>query len=160
MVPQNELMRVVVTRIEPDGTLHRLMVDTGSLRARLRWHDLTAQALAAAMPAYRPVPGVVIYHVRVDDHVAVIAEHDLTGPLLDLITAVLAFGDAILASPGRAAATSRAGAGHRWLARLVAAGAASLVAMAVAVQARKLTTVAVATARTVRGPGAAPGGAP
>jgi hypothetical protein len=89
-------MRVVVTRIEPDGTLHRRSVDTGQERGRLRWDDLTARALAAPVPVYRPVPGAVIYHVGVDDLVAVIAEHDLTGPLMDLVTAVLAFGDAIL----------------------------------------------------------------
>jgi hypothetical protein len=34
-----------------------------------------------------------VYHVRVDDHVVLVAEHDLTGPLRDLVTAVLAVGD-------------------------------------------------------------------
>jgi len=44
---------------------------------------------------YRPVPGIAIYHIGVDDLVLLIAEHDLTGPLLDLVTAVLALGDAL-----------------------------------------------------------------
>lgn len=49
----------------------------------------------AAPVCYRPAPGAVIYHVGVDDQVTVIGEHDLTGPLLGLVTAVLAFGDVV-----------------------------------------------------------------
>ena len=85
-------MRVVVTRIAHDGTLRRRMVDTARQRARREWEELTARALAAPVP-YRPVPGLTVYHVRVGHHVVVIAEHDLAGPLLDLVAAVLALGD-------------------------------------------------------------------
>jgi hypothetical protein len=56
--------------------------------------ELTARALAVPVP-YRPVPGIAVYHIGVDDYVVLIAEHDLTGPLLDLVTAVLALGDAL-----------------------------------------------------------------
>jgi hypothetical protein len=85
-------MRVVVTRIEHDGTMHRRTVDTARQNDRREWEELTARALAAPVP-YRPVPGIAVYHVGVDHHVVMIAEHDLAGPLLDLVTAVLALGD-------------------------------------------------------------------
>ena len=87
-------MRVLVTRIEGEGAMQRRMVDTARQADCARWEDLTARALAF-LPPYRPVPGAAIYHVCVDGHmVIVVAEHDLAGPLLDLVTAVLALGDA------------------------------------------------------------------
>jgi hypothetical protein len=85
-------MRVVVTRIGHDGTVHRRMVDTARQGARREWEELTARALAVPAP-YRPVPGSAVCHVGVDHHVVMIAEHDLAGALLDLVTAVLALGD-------------------------------------------------------------------
>jgi len=39
---------------------------------------------------YRPAPGIAVYYIRVDDYVVMAAEHDLAGPLLDLVTAVMA----------------------------------------------------------------------
>jgi hypothetical protein len=91
----NELVRVVVTRIEQDGTMLRRMVDTARCHGGRQWEDLTVRALAAP-PPYRPVPGAPIYHVNVGDGTEVmVAEPDLCGPLLDLITAVLAIGDAM-----------------------------------------------------------------
>jgi hypothetical protein len=69
------------------------MVDTAaSSDAGLR-EELIARALAAP-PPYRPVPGGPVYHLRVDDQVVLVAEHDLAGPLYDLVTAVLAIGEA------------------------------------------------------------------
>lgn len=50
-----------------------------------------ARALATPAP-YRPVPGTPIYHLRLDDRDILIADHDLDG-LLDLVTAVLAWGE-------------------------------------------------------------------
>ena len=50
------------------------------------------RALAAPVP-YRPVPGTPIYHLRLDDRDVLIADHDLHGPLRDLVTAVLAWGE-------------------------------------------------------------------
>jgi hypothetical protein len=84
-------MRVVATRIERDGTMQRRVVDTASRRDSALWEDLATRALAIS-PRYRPVPGCVIYHVSADDRVVLAAEHDLCGPLLDLVTAVLAVG--------------------------------------------------------------------
>ena len=43
----------------------------------------------AVRPPYRPVPGSPGLHVRVDDRAVLVAEHDLSGPLSDLITAVV-----------------------------------------------------------------------
>jgi hypothetical protein len=86
-------MRVIVTRIGPDGTMGRRMVDTAASSDASRWEELTARALAAP-PPYRPVPGDPVYHLRVDEQVVLVAEHDLSGPLSDLVTAVLAIGEA------------------------------------------------------------------
>jgi hypothetical protein len=87
-----------VTRIEWDGTMRRRMVDTAGRIDGAQWEELAARALAI-LPLYRPVPRIPIYHVRVDDAVVEAAEHDLTGALLDLITAVLALGEELLPSP-------------------------------------------------------------
>ena len=89
---QTELMRVVVTLIGPDGTMRRRMVDTGTSGDTGPWDELLARALASLGP-YRAVPGEAVYHLRVDDQVALVAEHDLSGPLYDLVTAVLAIGE-------------------------------------------------------------------
>jgi hypothetical protein len=35
-----------------------------------------------------------VYHLRVDERGVLVAEHDLSGPLYDLVTAVLAIGEA------------------------------------------------------------------
>jgi len=83
-----------VTRIEWDGTMQRRRVDTARRGDGPQWEDLAARALAI-LPLYTPVPKGPIYHVSVDDQVILAAEHDLTGSLLDLVTAVLAMGDAV-----------------------------------------------------------------
>ena len=89
-----DLMRVVVTRIDPDGTMDRRMVDTAASGNAGPWEDLVARALAAP-PPYRPIPEGAVYHLRVDEQVMLVAEHDLSGPLYDLVTAVLALGEAL-----------------------------------------------------------------
>jgi len=85
----------VATRIEQDGTMLRRMVDTARCPGGRQWEDLAVRALAAP-PPYRPFPGIPVYHLSVGDGtVVMVAEPDLCGPLLDLITAVLAIGDAM-----------------------------------------------------------------
>jgi hypothetical protein len=92
---QNELVRVVVTRIERDGAMQRRVVDTARCGDGPQWEDLAARALAAP-PPYRPVPGIPVYHVGLDDGtVVLVAADDLCGLLLDLVTAVLAMGEAV-----------------------------------------------------------------
>ena len=92
---QNGLVRVVVTRIDPDGTVHRRTVDTAQQSERQLWEDLAARAVGGPVP-YRPAPGIAVYHISVDDDVVIAAEHDLIGPLRDLVTAVMALGGELL----------------------------------------------------------------
>jgi hypothetical protein len=87
-------MRVVVTRIGPDGTMSRRMVDTAASSDAGPWEGLIARALASP-PLYRLVPGDPVYHLRIDEQVVLVAEQDLSGSLYDLVTAVLAFGEAL-----------------------------------------------------------------
>jgi len=87
-------MRVVVTRIEPDGTMRRRLVNTARRDDGPRWEDLAARALAS-QPPYRPIPGTAVYHVSVDDRLVQVGEYDLDGPLRDLVTVVLAKGDEV-----------------------------------------------------------------
>ena len=78
----------------------RRMVDTARLRDGRQWEELVAGALAV-LPPYRPYPGSPLYHIRVDDRVVLVAEHDLTGPLRDLVRAVIAVGGEVLkGAPG------------------------------------------------------------
>jgi hypothetical protein len=92
----------VATRIEQDGTMQRRVVDTARCADGPRWEGLATRALLLP-PPYHPVPGAPVYHVSLDNNLtALVAEHDLCGPLLDLVTAVLAMGDEMLArSPDR-----------------------------------------------------------
>ena len=81
-----------MTLIGPDGAMRRRMVDTAASSDTGPWEDLLARALAS-LPPYRAVPGGAVYRLRLDDQVALVAEHDLSGPLYDLLTAVLAIGE-------------------------------------------------------------------
>jgi hypothetical protein len=91
---QTGLVRVVATQIEPDGTMLRCVVDTAGRSDGKEWESLATRALIAA-PPYRPAPGRLVYHLSIDDHVFLVAEQDLTGPLQELATAVLARGEQI-----------------------------------------------------------------
>jgi hypothetical protein len=66
-------MRVIATRIEPDGAMQCRMVDTARQSDRRLWEDLAARAVGVPVP-YRPVPGIAVYHVRVDDYVVMAAD--------------------------------------------------------------------------------------
>ena len=83
-----------MTRIEWDGTMQRRRVDTAQRGDGPQWEALATRALAL-LPLYTPIPRAPIYHVRVDDRVIVTAEHNLTGSLLDLVTAVLTMGEVV-----------------------------------------------------------------
>ena len=85
-------MRAEVTQVEWDGAMWRRSLNTAGRSDAGGWQQLMARALAAPMP-YRPVPGTPIYHLRLDNQDFLIADHDLCGPLLDLVTAVLAWGE-------------------------------------------------------------------
>ena len=85
-----------MTRIAQDGTMQRRVVDTARFDDYLEWERLAASAVEFP-PPYRPVPGIAIYHVSVGDVVVLVPEYDLDGPLLDLVTAVMALGEEVLA---------------------------------------------------------------
>jgi len=85
-------MRAEVTQVERDGAMWRRSFDTTGRSDAGSWQQLMTRALAAPVP-YRPVPGTPIYHLRLDNQDFLIADHDLCGPLLDLVTAVLAWGE-------------------------------------------------------------------
>lgn len=84
-----------MTRIDPDGTVHRRTVDTAQQSERQLWEDLAARAVGGPVP-YRPAPGIAVYYISVDDDVVIAADHDLIGPLRDLVTAVMALGGELL----------------------------------------------------------------
>jgi hypothetical protein len=88
-------VKVVVTRIGPDGMVWRRMIDTAERHDGVPWEAHIARARAAEPPPYRPVPGSPVCHVRLGDDVLLVAEQDLTGPLRDLAAAVLAVGDPV-----------------------------------------------------------------
>ena len=85
---------VEVTQVESDGAMWRRMINTAGRSDAECWQRLMTRAVAAPVP-YRPVPGTPIYHLRLDDRDFLIADQDLDGPLLDLVTAVLALGEAM-----------------------------------------------------------------
>ena len=85
-------MRAEVTQVGWDGAMWRRSLNTAGRSEAGSWQQLMARALAAPVP-YRPVPGTPIYHLRLDDRDVLIADHDLHGPLRDLVTAVLAWGE-------------------------------------------------------------------
>jgi hypothetical protein len=93
---ENALVRVVVTRIEQDGTMQRRMVETARHSDWRQWERLAGRALEFP-PPYRPIPGIPVYHVSIGDRVILVAEHDLGGPVLNLVTAVMALGEDVLA---------------------------------------------------------------
>jgi hypothetical protein len=84
-------MRLEVTQIASDGSLRRRALDTTGRSDAWRWEELTGRA-PASPPPYRVAPGSTVYHIQVDDHVILVSEGDLAGPLRDLVTAVLAAG--------------------------------------------------------------------
>ena len=85
-----------MTRIEPDGTMRRRVVNTAARRDDgPRWEDLAARALASPQPPYRPIPGTALYHLSVDGRPVQVGEYDLDGPLRDLVTVVLALGEGV-----------------------------------------------------------------
>lgn len=85
-------MVIEVTRILGDGTIHRGVVATAGRDDAARWEDLAERAALAYPPAYRAEPGRPVYDIRVGDQVWQVGEEDLVGPLLKLVTAVLAEG--------------------------------------------------------------------
>jgi hypothetical protein len=83
-------MRVTVTRVAGDGSIRRAVVETAGRDDAARWEELVGRAGLGVAPPYRPRPGEAVYHVRAGEVAVQVAERDLTGPLRELVTAVLA----------------------------------------------------------------------
>lgn len=66
------------------------MVATAGRDDAARWEDLAERAALVCPPAYRAEPGQAVYDIRVADRACQVGEGDLVGPLLKLVTAVLA----------------------------------------------------------------------
>ena len=90
-------MRLQVAKIAANGSVRRWVVDTAGRSDAGRWEELIA-CVPAVPPPYRAAPGSAVYDIRVDDGKFLVGEHDLSGPLSDLVRAVLVEGDAVLAA--------------------------------------------------------------
>jgi len=106
-------VRLQVAKIAANGSMRRWVIDTAGRSDAGRWEELIAR-VPAVPPPYRAAPGSAVYDIRVDDGKFLVGEHDLSGPLSDLVRAVLVEGDAVLAArrkpgpPGHGAATDPA----------------------------------------------------
>lgn len=87
-------MRVEVARVAADGSVRRTALDTADWDDAARWDELVAQADLDSPPPYRPAPRQTIYLIHACDRQFAITEDDLTGPLRELVMAVLAEGEA------------------------------------------------------------------
>jgi hypothetical protein len=85
-------VRVVVTEIGWDGSMRRRALDISGLTDAGRWENLIEQVLAFP-PPYRAAPGSPVYVIHAGDRAVLVGEQDLTGPLRDLVTTILAAGD-------------------------------------------------------------------
>jgi hypothetical protein len=93
--------------------MQRRLVDTARCGDCLHWERLAGRALEFP-PPYNPVPGLPVYHVSVGDQVILVADQDLSGPLLNLVTAVMALGEELSTlSPAVGAAGDNQGERHR-----------------------------------------------
>jgi hypothetical protein len=85
-------VEIAVTAIGADGTVLRAVVETAWRGDADGWEQLAASAHLEAPPPYRPEPGQPVYQIRAGEHVALVAEQDLAGPLRELVMAVVAEG--------------------------------------------------------------------
>lgn len=85
-------VRVVVTEIASDGNVRRRALDTWCLAGPARWEHLIEQVLACP-PPYQAAPGSSVYVIHASDRAVLVGEQNLTGPLRDLVTAILAADD-------------------------------------------------------------------
>lgn len=92
-------MEIVVTSVGGDGTVHRATVNTAGRADADRWEGLAASAHLEVPPPYRPEPGQPVYEIRAGGDVAQVAEQNLTGPLRELVTAVLTEGGQLRPRP-------------------------------------------------------------
>ena len=85
-------MEIMVTRIAGDGRLLHRLVDTATRSDQSRWQLLISNAALADPPPYRPAPGVPVYVINTGQQPVLVTQNLLTGPLEELVSAVLAEG--------------------------------------------------------------------
>jgi hypothetical protein len=85
-------VKIVVTSVGANGTIRRAVVETAGRVDGDWWERLAASAHLEVPPPYRPEPGQPVYDIRAGGHVAQVSESDITGPLRELVIAVLAEG--------------------------------------------------------------------
>jgi len=83
-------VRVTVTQVGGDGSVLRAVVDAADRDDAARWEELAERAGLGVAPPYRARPGEAVYHIRAGELAVQVGERDLTGPLRELVTAVLA----------------------------------------------------------------------
>jgi hypothetical protein len=72
----------------------RRAVETAGRSDEGRWEQLVSRAALAFPPQYLAVPGSPVYHIQAGDQAVLIAEPSLTGPVRELVVAVLTEGGA------------------------------------------------------------------
>ena len=88
---QTGWVNITVTEVAPDGQVRRRSVDTKGRDDASSWEGLAERAIVDP-PAYQPAPGRPVYAIQVDDQEVMVAEKDVSGPLGQLVTAVLTEG--------------------------------------------------------------------
>ena len=82
----------MVTEVTGRGSIRRGMLDTADPGDAGRCGDLIGRAALDAPPPYRPAAGRPVYEICADDKIVWVAEHELTGPLRDLVMITLVAG--------------------------------------------------------------------
>jgi len=85
-------VKIVVTRIERDGNLVQREVETSGRSDAGRWERLISNAALDVPPPYEPVPGAPVYQISTGGKSVMLAQRDLTGPMEELVAAVLTEG--------------------------------------------------------------------
>ncbi len=88
-------MQIMVTRIAGDGRLLHRLVDTATCSDPRRWESMVELAALAHPPPYQPAPGSPVYLINTGDQPVLVTQNRLTGPIEDLVSAVLAEGDPV-----------------------------------------------------------------
>ncbi len=82
-------VEIMVTRIAGDGRLLHRLVDTAPCGDPGRWESLLRHAALAHPPPYQPAPGVPVYLINTGDQPVLVTQNCLTGPIEELVSAVL-----------------------------------------------------------------------
>ncbi len=85
----------MVTRIAGDGRLLHRLVDTATRSDSGRWESLLRDAVLTDPPPYQPAPDVPVYLINTGEQPVLVAQDKLTGPMEDLVSAVLTEGEPV-----------------------------------------------------------------